>query len=124
MRLILGSGLILISAQAAAIAQQGYSETYTRCINHAYGQTEVLQKCIDQELKQHKKRLKKSYRAYYKVSGQHQANVIQQYELWERRVQSQCYTAMDNQFGRLQQSRCVLAQVIEQANYYGTRYIP
>lgn len=123
MRAILGWGIALGLTSVQVMAQEGYSTAYTQCINHAYGQTARLQKCVDAELKHHNKRLKKSYRNYYKVSGIHRQNIAQQHQLWKRQLKQQCYSSMNNEFSRLQQSRCLLTRVIDQANAYQTKLV-
>jgi len=123
MRLAFIGGMVWALLAGSAYAQESYSKQYIQCSNHAYGQTSVLQKCVNKELKQQQKRLKKSYKSYYRASGAHQANIAQQHALWEQRLKQQCYGGMNGDVAKLQQSRCTLAQVIDQANYYQSKFI-
>ena len=78
MRLAFIGGMAWALLAGSAYAQESYSKQYIQCSNHAYGQTSVLQKCVNKELKQQQKRLKKSYKSYYRASGAYQANIAQQ----------------------------------------------
>lgn len=123
MRLAFIGGMAGALLAGSAYAQESYSKQYIQCTNHVYGQTTVLQKCVDKELKQQQKRLKKSYQHYHRASGMHQANIAQQHALWEQRLKQQCYRGITGDFAKLQQSRCKLTQVIDQANYYQSKFI-
>ena len=59
------SAIILTVGSLSAMAveaQSGDSQAYNQCLNTAYGQSKIIIKCIDKELKIQEKLLKKYYK--------------------------------------------------------------
>ena len=103
---------------STTVLAQGYSDEYNKCLNTSYGQTEIVKKCVEKELKSQEKILNKYYKNYLKNSGINQSNVEQQHKLWLKRVNQQCYLKVTSNLLKVKQEKCILEMTMERAYYY------
>ncbi|TCB50615.1 DUF1311 domain-containing protein [Acinetobacter sp. ANC 4779] len=117
---------VIFSAAAlgsSSVLAQGYSDQYNQCLNTSYGQTATVKNCVDKELKTQGKLLNKYYKNYLKNSGDSQSSVKQQHQLWESRLNQQCYYNVTSASIELRQAKCVLEMTMERAYYYQTKQL-
>ena len=94
------------------------SKEYISCTKKTYGDTEVIQKCIDTELKQQKKYLKKNYKAFLRNAGEFKESYKTQHLLWQNRAMKVCGTNAATVHLQIKQSQCILGMTAERATYY------
>lgn len=112
--------ILTVSALSSTVgwAQSGYSQEYTQCLNTSYGQSKTIINCVDKELKQQKKLLKKFYKSHLKNNANYQANFEQQHTLWQNQMNQQCHFRVTSAFIEIKQKKCVLEMTKQRADYY------
>ncbi|RKG55085.1 DUF1311 domain-containing protein [Acinetobacter cumulans] len=94
------------------------SKEYISCTKKTYGDPDVIQKCINTELKQQNKYLKKNYKAFLKNAGEFEENYKTQHLLWQNRAMKVCGNNTATIHLQIKQSQCILGLTAERATYY------
>lgn len=113
----------LISLSPAAVQAQGYTQNYTQCLNNAYGKTATIDTCVDKEFKIQKKSLNQYYKNYLKNTPVHTSSIEKQHQLWENRVNQQCYFETTSSLVKIKQKKCVLEMTMQRAYYYELKQV-
>ncbi|OTG63533.1 hypothetical protein B9T25_13640 [Acinetobacter sp. ANC 4470] len=115
---------VCIVALGSSIAfADGYSKVYTQCLNNAYGDLEIIKKCVSTEQEKQNKLLKQYYEKILENNGQHTANIKQQRQLWQNLVEQRCYSALKSDFGKIRQAKCHLEMTMNQVGYYKSKQL-
>lgn len=115
-------GCIIALGSSTAFAN-GYSAVYTRCLNKAYGDLEIIKKCVSAEQEKQNKLLKKYYEKVLENNTQHTVNIKQQRQLWQNQVEQRCYSALKSDFGKIRQAKCQLEMTMNQVGYYQSKQL-
>ncbi|OTG97689.1 lysozyme inhibitor LprI family protein [Acinetobacter sp. ANC 4973] len=115
-------GCIIALGSSTAFAN-GYSAVYTQCLNKAYGDLEIIKKCVSTEQEKQNKLLKKYYEKVLENNTQHMVNIKQQRQLWQNQVEQRCYSALKSDFGKIRQAKCQLEMTMNQVGYYQSKQL-